>query len=56
MEIVCSKTGSDGNFSFISDGQSYLAIDCGLRYAIANKKSGYKVLNSSGLLVTHFHS
>ncbi len=55
MEIICSKTGSDGNFSMISDGKYSLAIDCGVRWDKANKMAGYKLIHASGLLISHVH-
>ena len=55
MEIVCSKTGSDGNFSVIYDGKSYLAIDCGIPYEKANRLCGHKLIKAVALLVTHGH-
>ena len=56
MNIICSKTGSDGNFSFITDGETNIAIDCGIRYATANKMCNYKILEVLGVLITHSHT
>ncbi len=55
MEIICSKTGSDGNFSVISDGKCSLAIDCGVRWDKANKMANYNLLNVSAVLSSHGH-
>lgn len=55
MDIICSKTGSDGNFSVISDGESSIVIDCGIDYQKANKMARYTLIDASGVLVTHSH-
>ena len=56
MKIVCSKTGSSGNFSMITDGVTYLAIDCGIGYDKATKISKFQLAKANALLITHFHS
>ena len=56
MNIICSETGSAGNFSFITDGKTNIAIDCGIRYATANKMCNYKILEVLGVLITHSHT
>lgn len=55
MKIICSKTGSDGNFSLISDGQLSIAIDCGIRWEKANKMSGYTLMDVCAVLSSHSH-
>ena len=55
MEIICSKTGSSGNFSVISDGASSLAIDCGVPWDKALRMSSYGLLDACALLVSHGH-
>lgn len=55
MEFIYSKTGSDGNFSVICDGESSIVIDCGVNYQKANKKVRYGLLDASAVLVTHSH-
>ena len=56
MKVICSKTGSDGNFSYITDGKTNLIIDCGIRYEKANKMCDYKILEVLGVLITHSHT
>lgn len=56
MEIICSKTGSAGNFSMISDGETYLALDAGVPIEKCQKLSHYQLHKINGILITHNHS
>lgn len=56
MKIVCSKTGSSGNFSIITDGNSYLAIDAGLKIDKCQQISKYQLHKINGIIITHNHS
>ncbi len=55
MYLICSKTGSDGNFSVISDSVSCIVVDCGVKWEKANKMSGYTLIDADAMLVSHAH-
>lgn len=55
MNIIYSKTGSDGNLSYITDGNTNIIIDCGISFNKANKDCNYKLLQASALITTHHH-
>lgn len=55
MEIVYSETGSGGNATIITDGESYLLIDCGLSVKQVNKGGYSNLSNVKNALLTHSH-
>lgn len=56
MELLMCETGSDGNVSVITDGETYLQIDCGINYKKANKLCKYQLFNCKDVVITHRHS
>lgn len=56
MNILWSKTGSDGNCSVIElSDKSIFMIDAGVKLDIVNKKIGYKLSQIKKAFVTHMH-
>lgn len=51
-----SKTGSDGNASVISDGETLVLIDCGINYKTVNKMIDYDLYKVHNAVITHKHS
>lgn len=56
MNIIYSKTGSDGNASVISDGETLIQIDAGIHPMKVNKNALYKIHSISSVIVTHKHA
>lgn len=55
MNVLYSKTGSKGNASVITDGNTIIQIDAGIQPDKVNREIGYKLGNVCGILVTHVH-
>lgn len=55
MEVLWSKTGSKGNASVISDGQTLIQIDAGITPEKVNQSIGYKLSEVYGVIVSHSH-
>lgn len=55
MNVVFTKTGSKGNASVISDGETLIQIDAGISPETVNKGIGYNLQNIEGILITHEH-
>lgn len=55
MEVLFSKTGSQGNSSVISDGKTILVIDVGIKYEKVNAGCRYKLSQASGAIISHAH-
>lgn len=55
MNVLYSKTGSKGNASVITDGNTLIQIDAGIQPDKVNREIGYKLGNVCGILVTHSH-
>lgn len=55
MDVIYSKTGSDGNASVISDGKTKIQIDAGIAPMKVNKNALYRLHEVSGLLCSHSH-
>lgn len=55
MFIKVLATGSSGNCYLISDGSTTLLIEAGLKVSEVRKKSGFKLSNINGALITHEH-
>ena len=55
MEVLWSKTGSKGNASVISDGQTLIQIDAGITPEVVNREINYRLNDVFGVLVTHLH-
>lgn len=56
METLVSVTGSKGNATVISDGETMLQIDCGVGYNNVNSLCGYKLYECKDVIVSHGHS
>lgn len=55
MEVLWSKTGSKGNASVISDGQTLIQIDAGITPEAVNREINYRLNDVFACLVTHCH-
>lgn len=55
MEVIYSKTGSKGNASVISDGNTMIQIDAGIGLKKVNEGIGYKIHEVVGIICTHHH-
>lgn len=55
MEVLFSKTGSSGNATVISDGQTMILIDAGISPEKINREIDYRLCESEALLCTHAH-
>ena len=55
MEVLYSKTGSKGNASVISDGQTLIQIDAGITPEVVNREINYRLNDVFGCLVGHCH-
>ena len=55
MEVLWSKTGSKGNASVISDGQTLIQIDAGITPEVVNREINYRLNDVFGVLVSHLH-
>ena len=55
MEVLFSKTGSKGNASVISDGQTLIQIDAGISPDNVNREINYRIDEVFAVLVSHFH-
>ena len=55
MEVLYSKTGSIGNASVISDGETLVQIDAGITPAAVNREINYSLNDVFGVLVSHLH-
>lgn len=55
MEIKVLATGSSGNCYWISDGETELLIECGIKFYDIVKKLDYDVSRLQTVLVSHAH-
>lgn len=55
MDVIYSKTGSDGNCSILRGKNSQYIIDCGIGYKKIDKAIGYELFQSDGIFITHHH-
>ncbi len=55
MNILYSKSGSDGNCHCITDGETTIIIECGIKLTEVNKRIDYKLSDVSAALVSHSH-
>lgn len=55
MNVVFSKTGSKGNASVVSDGETLIQIDAGITPEKVNQSIGYKLSEVSGIITSHAH-
>ena len=56
IEILASITGSNGNASVISDGETFLQIDCGVSYKVLNRMMDFQMYRVHNAIITHGHS
>lgn len=56
MEINIIHTGSDGNCSYISDGNTSILIDCGIKLEKVNRVIDYRLSKIKATLITHEHT
>lgn len=56
MEIIYTRTSSQGNCSVIESGDGHLVIiDAGIKYRQVDKAIGYRLHKADALLITHVH-
>ena len=55
MDVLFSKSGSKGNASVVSDGQTLIQIDAGITPEKVNQGINYRLNEVCGLVVTHSH-
>lgn len=55
MEIKVIASGSSGNATLISDGETALLLDAGISYKELQRGTGFKLSSVAGCLVTHEH-
>lgn len=55
MDIQCIGSGSSGNCYRISDNQTSLLIECGLRFKTIQKALDFKTTDIKGCLISHQH-
>lgn len=55
MEIKVIASGSSGNATLISDGETALLLDAGISYKELQRGTGFKLSSVEGCLVTHEH-
>lgn len=56
MDVLFSKSGSKGNASVVSDGETLIQIDAGITPEKANQGINYMQNEVCGVIVTHGHS
>lgn len=55
IDIKTLATGSSGNAYHISDGQTELLLECGIKFKDIQKATGFKTRHIKGCLLTHEH-
>lgn len=55
MNVLYSKTGSKGNASVITDGNTFVQIDAGIQPDKVNREINYRLSKVVGVLCTHVH-
>lgn len=56
MEIIYTKTSSQGNCSVIESGDGHLiVIDAGIKYRAVDREIGYRLHTADAALITHVH-
>ena len=55
MNVLFSKTGSKGNASIITDGNTFIQIDAGIQPDKVNREINYRLSKVVGVLVSHGH-
>lgn len=55
MEIKVIASGSSGNATLISDGETALLLDAGISYKELQRGTGFRLSSVAGCLVTHEH-
>lgn len=55
MEVLFSRTGSKGNASVVSDGETLIQIDAGISPDKVNREINYRMDEVFGVLVSHCH-
>jgi phosphoribosyl 1,2-cyclic phosphodiesterase len=55
MEIKALASSSKGNCYLVSDGETSLLLECGIRYSDIQKGLNYQVCQVDGCLVSHEH-
>lgn len=56
MDVLFSKSGSKGNASVVSDGETLIQIDAGITPEKVNQGINYRQNEVCGVIVTHVHS
>ena len=55
MNVLFSKTGSKGNASVITDGNTFIQIDAGIQPDKVNREINYRLSKVEGVLTSHGH-
>mgnify|MGYP001609315524 FL=1 len=55
MYVLFSKSGSKGNASVITDGNTFIQIDAGIQPDKVNREINYRLSKVVGVLVSHVH-
>ena len=55
MNVIYSKTGSKGNASVITDGNTFIQIDAGIQPDKVNREINYRLSKVKGVLTSHGH-
>ena len=55
MEIMALASSSKGNCYLVSDGNTSLLLECGIRYSDIQKGLNFKVSQVDGCLISHEH-
>ena len=55
MNVLFSKSGSKGNASVITDGNTFIQIDAGIQPDKVNREINYRLSKVVGVLVSHVH-
>ena len=56
IEIKVLASGSDGNAYFVSDGDTPLLIEAGIRFTELRKRLSFDVNRLIGVLISHDHA
>jgi len=55
LEFKSYTSGSSGNLNTLSDGETYIMLDCGLPWGNVQKALSFKASQFSGICLTHQH-
>lgn len=55
MNVIYSKTGSKGNASVITDGNTFIQVDAGIQPDKVNREINYQLSKVEGVIASHGH-